>query len=351
VLIRQNAPVFGADAPYLQPGEWQLNVSFRGLRSDKHYRLDERQFEREESRNFVINRQHLLDVTATYAFTPRVSLSVGVPLVKSSWSIPLPLRPAGPRSEQNAAGLGDISVSSRYWLFDPRTRVHHNLAVGLGVKLPTGADDKTDEYPELNGQNPSVKAVDQSIQPGDGGWGLLAEVNGMTRIGRAVVFGSANYLVNPRDTNDTPSIIQGLGVQVAATDRRRFNSVPDQYLARVGVAVPIGKGLGASVAWRMEGLPRYDLLGKSNGFRRPGYEMFVEPGVQYTRGASTLHFLLPIGTYRIRKPDAYTGALGDATFPEYIALVSYSYRFGTRRQAPAPPQLAAPPPASGPPSP
>jgi ABC-type Fe3+/spermidine/putrescine transport system ATPase subunit len=38
VLIRNNAPVFGADgSAYPQPGAWQLNISARNLVSNDHY--------------------------------------------------------------------------------------------------------------------------------------------------------------------------------------------------------------------------------------------------------------------------------------------------------------------------
>jgi hypothetical protein len=48
VLIRQTAPVFGANAsPYSQAGEWQVNVSFRNLRSTDHYSLDREQVQRQ----------------------------------------------------------------------------------------------------------------------------------------------------------------------------------------------------------------------------------------------------------------------------------------------------------------
>jgi len=42
------------------------------------------------------------------------------------------------------------------------------------------------------------------------------------------------------------------------------NSVPDQYITRLGTSVGIWKGMAGSVAWRMEGLRRYDLFGASH---------------------------------------------------------------------------------------
>jgi hypothetical protein len=47
-------------------------------------------------------------------------------------------------------------------------------------------------------------------------------------------------------------------------------------------------------------------------------------------------FSVPIGFYRDRKPDPYTGILGDATFPRAIVLGSYSLRFGGEPAAPRP---------------
>ena len=129
--------------------------------------------------------------------------------------------------------------------------------------------------------------------------------------------------------NATPSILVGIGVPSATAPLRNQNSVPDQFVIRAGAGVPIYKGLGASLAVRVEGVPRYDLIGRSDGFRRPGREVFLEPGVTYNYGRSTLQFNMPHGVYRLRAPDPYTGAAGDATFPDWVMLGTYSYRFGT----------------------
>jgi hypothetical protein len=118
------------------------------------------------------------------------------------------------------------------------------------------------------------------------------------------VFASGTYLANPRNTNGHPSIISGLGVAVTPANANRLvNSVPDQYFARVGVALPAGlRGLGASIAVRMEGQPRYDLIGRSDGFRRPGTEMFLEPGLTFVRGNSTWSAGVPIAFYSAPRP-------------------------------------------------
>ncbi|MGH9312513.1 MAG: hypothetical protein ACRD09_06725 [Vicinamibacterales bacterium] len=336
MLIRQNAPVLGASSNlYQQPGEWQISVAARGLESDTHYRLDERQVEREELATYVVNRQYATDVTATYAFNRQLSLSVGVPFTAASWSIPSPTGPAlGPRAQQDARGLGDMSVGGRYWIGNAEHCVNGNVSVGLGVKMPTGEDRAQDLFPDRNGQNNQLRFVDQSVQPGDGGWGLMADIQGFRRVGvRGQVFASGSYLANPRDTNDTPSLTVSRlppGVPPPANSDRLVNSVPDQYLVRAGAAYAVTRRIGVMGAYRLEGQRRYDLIGKSHGFRRPGVAMFIEPGVSIDTGPGAMWMALPVSFYVNRKPDPYTGNQGDATFPKVIFLAGYQFRFGGR---------------------
>jgi hypothetical protein len=107
--------------------------------------------------------------------------------------------------------------------------------------------------------------------------------------------------------------------------------VPDQYLARAGVAVPIKKLKGVSILLgaRIEGVPVEDLFGDSNGFRRPGYAIFIEPGAVYSWGKNTISLTVPVATQRNRPKD-FAQVEGDATFADYMVLVSYSRRFGRK---------------------
>lgn len=312
-----------------EKGEWQVNLSYRGLKSDTHYSGSERQHQREEEQTYVINTQQALDLAISYTVNDRLSLSLGIPFVRASWAVPTPIRPVpGPRARQEGNGLGDISLGGRYWVFAPESR--HNLSLGLGVKAPTGEYDATQEYPNIDGTNSAVKAVDQSVQPGDGGWGILLDVQAFRQLSKGTLFATGTYLVNPRDTNGTPSILVGLGVgsPAFAEEGVLVNSVPDQYLVRMGAVMPLGRtGMAGSLAWRVEGLPRYDLIGDSHGWRRPGYEMFVEPGLSWSKGGTTWSLNVPIGFYRNRLPNPYSGREGDATFPDFIVLTGLSYRF------------------------
>ncbi len=308
-----------------------VSLSARSLHSDDHYNGIEYQRQRERLGTYVVNEQNIVDITASYAITTRLSASLGVPYINSSWSIPTPIGVPGEREEQNGSGIGDIFLSGRYWLFDPERHPGGNMSVGLGCKAPTGDYDQEDGYPNLaTGANDTLKVVDQSVQPGDGGWGISLELQGYKTIGRVLWFGSGLYLANPRDTNGAESIVVGLGFggNPALVDLLE-NSVPDSYLLRSGFTFPLGAGWSASAAFRMEGLPRYDLIGDSHGFRRPGYETFFEPGILYSTDHSTWSLHVPWGLVRNRQANAYTGNPGDATFPDYIILAGYSYRFDT----------------------
>lgn len=326
---------------YLQPGQFQLSLGYRTLNSFTHYNLDELQQGRRTNQTYVINKQRLADAGITYQLDDRLSLTFGAPGSVASWSIPLPFVPLGPRYQQDGRGLGDLSLVARYWTRDPKKNPGRNLSVGLGFKAPTGDYDQVDDFPNFAGKNIRKRFIDSSIQPGDGGWGLIFDLAGFrhfpeTAIGRDVVaFTSLTYLANPRDTNGTPSIIQTL--EIAPTPailarQAQFNSVPDSYVFRSGLSRPLGtSGFSALLAFRREGLPRYDLIGGSHGFRRPGHEDFIEPGLAYSKGSDTFQFSVPLAVAQYRELDAYTNTRGDATFPREIFLFNWSHRFSTRK--------------------
>ena len=327
--------MFGSSNPYAKPGETQVNLSVRKLRSTDHYSGEVEQVQRQTLRTYVVNTQNAVDLSITRTITERFSMSLGIPYVAAAWGIPSPnTQPTpGPRAMEDGRGLGDVSLGGRYWLLPTSRFRSGNIAAGIGLKFPTGNSAYKDTYPNSAGLDNRPRYVDQSVQPGDGGWGLLMEVQGFRRIPHAQLFGSAAYLANPRDRNTTTSggVNRSTAANPSTAADTSFNSVPDSFLARLGGAVPIRKtGFAGSLAWRIEGLPRYDLIGASHGFRRPGVEMFIEPGVSYAKGRQFYSFNMPIGYYRNRFPNPYTGNSGDATFPNHIFLFSYGYRFGSK---------------------
>jgi hypothetical protein len=331
ILLRQTAPLFGTTGALDQEvGTWTITLTGRASIANKHYNGTERQIQREIEQTYVVNRQNSVTATVGYQLTPRVGLIVGVPFIEASWGIPSP-RSGGPatRANENARGIGDITSMARVAMFNPATSTHSwNVMFGGGVKLPTGNNEATDVFPDGNGNNNLERYVDISAQPGDGGWGLIMDFQGYKQMGRVTAFGSSTWLANPRDTGTASR-----GNLVTATTPTNINTVSDQFVFRAGASLPITSHITASLSWRAEGVPRYDLIGASHGFRRPGVEMYWEPGVTITNGRHSMSFNIPVGYYFNRFPNPYTGQAGDSTFPEYVSIATYSVHLGGKSNA------------------
>ena len=331
ILLRQTSPLFGTTGSLDQEvGSWTITFSGRSSIADQHYRGREYQVQRELEQTYVVNRQNSVTTTIGYQMTPRVSFVAGIPFVEASWGIPSP-RAGGPeaRANENARGFGDVTALARVAMFNPSTSSRSwNVIVGGGVKMPTGNNEATDIFPDGNGNNNVERYVDISVHPGDGGWGLIMDFQGYKQIGRVTAFGSSTWLANPKDTGTASR-----GNMVSSTEPSNVNTVSDQFLFRAGAAVPINSYITASLAWRAEGVPRYDLIGHSHGFRRPGVEMYWEPGVTLSYGRHSVSFNMPVGYYFNRWSNPYTASAGDSTFPEYVSIATYSLRLGGKSSA------------------
>jgi hypothetical protein len=305
------------DSGFLDKGRWQLSIGLRKQRSHRHFVGTTEQKQREEQGTEVVNNIYLYDAALTYAVNKRFNLTVAVPFQRAT-------RRRGTSSQIfHSVGIGDISVMGRMWLFTPPTDSGQNISFGIGIKLPTGNPGVKNTTIGSNGR-PVTAAVDQSIQLGDGGWGIPLDLQAYKRIGKTTLYASAAYLLNPRDTN---GVLTGRGRPSEA-----IMSVADQYLARIGFARPIPKTRqwAFTMGWRIEGVPVRDLIGKSNGFRRPGYAMSIEPGVQYFRAKDTWSLSVPVAVRRNRKrsvSDILVNGTGDAAFADYLITVGYSHRF------------------------
>jgi hypothetical protein len=330
ILLRQTSPMFGTSgSPTQEVGTWNITFTARNSTADKHYNGSVRQIQRELEHTYVVNRQNSMTATISYQFSPRLSLNAGIPFVEASWGIPSP-RTGGDatRANENAHGLGDITTLARFSLFNPSSHRTWNLQIGGGLKFPTGNKKAIDVFPDGNGNNNLQRYVDISVQPGDGGWGMILDLQGFKSMGRFLTFGSATWLANPKDTGTASR-----GNLVTNTTPSNVNTVSDQFVFRTGTSVSIVRRkhaqIAASIAWRMEGVPRYDLIGPSHGFRRPGVTMYWEPGITIVNASGhAVSFNMPVGYYFNRFRNPYTGNPGDSTFPEYVAIATYSMPLG-----------------------
>lgn len=338
-----NAPVLGAEAAFAKPDSWSVAFSWRYQKSDRHFTGSHEDTERKAEGSQVINWIHQLELAVTRTYTPRWSLTVAVPYLMAvrSNAIRDPFLPPNEfgndpvvmRSETQARGMGDITVMPRRWMFDPAKQTNYNLALGFGIKLPTGADnvqdtrtirDTTPTVPGTFETENVVRTVDQSIQPGDGGFGLILDLQGFLRFGgnKGALYATGTYLLNPESTNGVATYRSGAGEEIM--------SVADQYLYRGGVTWFPTQHVGLSLGGRMEGIPTHDVIGESDGFRRPGYATSIEPGFSYTKGTYTVSLSVPWAIHRDRVrnvPDLASGGQGDAAFADYVILAGYIRRF------------------------
>lgn len=320
VCQKQGNPVFGGVGPYLDPGDWQLVGFYRGYTSDEHFRGTEPLPELDP--NGPHNVQQLFAADVTYAPSARWNLSAQIPVYFNDFDVRRPPPGGGERVwvPISANGLGDVSLRGRFWTIDPNGPggAKHNIGISLGVKLPTGAHDRTDDY--FGRQVP----VDVSIQPGDGQWGGLATLYAFQNAGNATFYAQGTYLFVPANTTGVPTFFGSLNNPNNTTE----NSAADQFSAQFGASLSIREGWPIpSLAYRLEGVPVDDLFGDSDGFRRPGLIGFFEPGLNMTWGRHLVTVNLAIRANVNIKDSPTSTRVEDATVPKYVVTAGYSVRF------------------------
>lgn len=317
-------------------GSWLFNDNSRYFRSFRHFIGTQEQKQRIAQGTNVINHAYTQDLTLTRNFNNRWSFAVDIPVVDNSRSS-LYEHGGTQRHETHSFGVGDIQLNGYVWLFNP-AKVHNgNIQVGLGLKLPTGRDNYEDYFYNV-GPNGSklLGPVDQSIQPGDGGTGITTTVNAYYNFSHNFGFyGTFYYLINPMDVNGVSTARGGTPSAMAVAVTSDVMSVPDQMLIRAGFSYAV-KHFDFSAGVRDECLPVHDLVGGSDGFRRPGYIISAEPGVTYRLKNVSIYAVVPIAVVRNRtqsEADIRTTEItgvnthGDAAFADYAVNVGVSVKF------------------------
>jgi hypothetical protein len=268
----------------------------------------------------VENKINLENFSATYQLTPRFSLTADIPLLTAS------------RHTNNSpiiytsSGIGDSSILAQGWIWDPTENTRGNIQVGLGLLLPTGKDNVANTV-SSNGKT-TTTIVDYSIQPGQGSFGIPLQWAAYKNWRSSQFYFNGSYTMMLKDlgilrSNATPNPLT----------LTQYNAVSDQYLLEAGVAHPLAKVRGLTVIFgpRMEGVPAHNLLpvGDNLGFRRPGFAISAEPGIQYARNGNIFTATIARAIYRDRTrsvPDDLTGGHGDAAFANWVWLASYNFR-------------------------
>jgi len=314
--------------------KWQLSINNRYFKSYKHFVGREEQKQRQTAQSEVINHQYTTDLSLFYQVNSRWSLMLDLPIEANTRSSLYEHASLG-RFQTHSFGVGDIRLAVYGWVIDPLKMPKGNIQVGLGLKLPTGSYNYVD-YFRLTDSTKRLGAVDQSIQLGDGGTGITLEVNAFYNFSSHFgVYGNFYYLSNPREVNGTSTARGGTASASAVKNGSDVMSVPDQLMVRAGVAYIVGH-FNFSAGVRDECLPVHDLVGGSNGFRRPGYIISAEPGITYSVGKVSVYTYVPIACVRNRTQsvaDKITTQLtgkrtqGDAAFADYAINIGANFRF------------------------
>lgn len=329
---RLDAPVLGAFDEFASGDhKWEVSFSWRYQKSDKHFRGTHEETNRTAEHSEVINTIHLAEIGIRYNFDARNSISVGIPYLIAERSHPIrdENRETVDRSVLNSTGLSDITIVGHRLMLDPAVPHRGNVSLGLGIKLPTGQPNVTDTRERLeDGERVlTVETVDQSVQPGDGGFGVIVDMSSFLQLrseGDLAAYASGAYLINPEGTNGVHTFRSAPGEEIM--------SIADQYVFRAGlIASPRSwNGVSVGLGGRFEGVPVHDLFGSSEGFRRPGYAVSVEPSLSWTHGPHSLSVAVPIAVQRNRErsvPDIANGRHGDAAFADYLIIAGYWRRF------------------------
>ncbi len=311
----------GEGIEYLDPGHVQTTFSYRYLYADTGYWGDERREQLYASRVGARITVHSIDFNLTYALTRRFSVSLITPFIFGESSNKV--EHGGYRHETQSSGLGDLRLTANGWLWDPESAHRGNISLSLGVKAPTGKNNVRDVfYRRSDGKR---HPVDIAIQLGDGGWGVITETQAFRQLREDLyAYLTGFYLVNPRETSHTKTggLVYG---------EYRNTSVPDQYQARAGLSYVVwpSQALAVSLGARIDGIPVHDLIGGSDGWRRPGYSVYVEPGVSLTRWKTTFSLFVPVGVAYNRQKnvlDQEFNSRGPGAFAKYLV------QFGVTRE-------------------
>ncbi len=318
--VRFTSPSLGGQRNgFLKKGEREAAISFRRLYADQWFVGTQVE---ESSAPFgkpLFLDIRSLDLSLALGLTSRTSLAVTLPASHGTHSR---YYADGVRHRVEATGIGDLNAILSHWIMEPGEHSDGNIALAAGIKLPTGRNNREDNYFAAD-RTVTRRVVDQSIQPGDGSTGIILQSQAYRAIREnvtAYAFGS--YLLSPKRQTEIPSPLPGVAL-----------SVPDVYSGRAGIAyaLPEKTGTSANIGLRIDGIPIRDVLGGSDrGFRRPGYTLYVDPGLAVRTGNSEFTLSVPI---RARQNfsrsliDHERNFRGGGDLADYLVFAGYSVRF------------------------
>jgi hypothetical protein len=309
---------------------FQASVGYRWLHSDRMFINGVEQTRREAEGSQEINDSHFIDLGLSYSFSPRFSATVTVPFsVHDRSQVVRALnaqRTILERFHTQSAGPGDIRLEGNVWILDPKEHAKGNALFGAGISAPTGDRNVQDTFESYDFRSKTIvasqHAVDQSIQLGNGGWGIVLDIFAYREVvPRLNGFVNGSYTITPEEKYSPKASLVG------------DYSITDTYLGRAGFEYLVWPkyALSFSIAGRIEGVPVNDLVAGSEGFRRPGYAVSIEPGVSLSVKSWSFSLNTPVALYRNREqsvPEKTAGiAPVAAGFADFVVTCGVTKKF------------------------
>lgn len=306
--------------PFLAAKQWQAQASYQYADADQFFVGDQRNDAAGPFGQAPHRRVSIFDLDVLYGLSNRISLDLTVPFLTGFVTYQQGTAASHTLYKYTAGGLGDISLQGEYWLNDPTKPSRVSGSVALGIKTPTGKDSVTGQFYSPTGS--VTKPIDEGVQLGNGGWELLLRAQGTAQIvGSLFAYGSGYYGL---------SLTEHTNVRQPNGDLR---GVPDTYSGRLGAAylLPVLEGLVVSFGGRINGVTVKDIIGGGDLYwRRPGYEVYVEPGLTWTIGPNSASVSVPIRVYQNKLNsllDISKGRVVGSDFVPYLVVASYARRF------------------------
>jgi hypothetical protein len=318
----------GMMGPYLDKGGWQINAYWSRFRTDETFRGYD-----VISTSAVFEGGDNLNLQAAYGLTPKINLTAEVPYVMHSyWSSVV----AGTRYYQKVHGFGDTVISGRMWLLDTKKNSKQNIGFSLGLRLPTGESNYQVPWPDSKGNNIINRPVYPAVQPGSGAFGLRLAAQGFRSFHRFSVYGSGLYLFSLKKQNNT--IAYGAAINpagpAATQENLRYLTAPDSYQFTGGISTPIPhlKGVSLSFGGQVAGVPVYNVLTTTSGYRQPGYMVSVQPGLAWDMGFSTFYVSVPIRVHQYVGTDFLNNQRA-ADFARTSLQIGMQFNLGGKKKA------------------
>lgn len=306
---------------YLSAGTWQVGFAYRDFSSNQL--IVGHRARNDLAPGGIPSFVHMqsLNLSLVYGVTDRLSVTLNAPISRGSLELTYA---DGQRHENNSAGLGEMSISASYWLRNAEAlQPGGNVAIGFGVKAPTGKNDVEGTFWKADGTSVPFP-VGPAIELGDGSWGLVLSAKGFRPVlERSYLYGGGSYTFNPRKTTD---VVRAPGSTV-------HWAAPDTWEANAGVSTLVSSALGlsANLGVMAYGTPRRDVIGgRDDGQRLPATVAYASPGIGITRGAHTITVSVPLRVYmNFRRSyfDESAGLIGGGGLARHLILSSYSVRF------------------------